>query len=97
MQLLGSEILIATNNIRDDAFCMLIDFLKRDEETLFRFDELKMFHYTLITLNGMIQASDSYIQYSFSWQGEEWYLNTGSYYDNICKKYSIYPKYLNLR
>src|SRR3982751_1667846 len=96
MLLLSTQILIAEKPLRDDAFKILMDWLPGDKIRILRFDELNRMHTALMEFNGMIQANESYIEYLFLWQDEEHYLNASNYYDTICKKYSIYPKYLKL-
>jgi hypothetical protein len=103
MLLLSTQISIAEKSLRDDAFKILIDYLKfeKDIEKSFRFDELQTFFYSIIS-DGMIKENESYIEYTYCYVQEcdatdnIWYLNASNYYDSICKKYSIYPKYLKL-
>jgi hypothetical protein len=97
MFLLSTQILIAEKPLRDDAFQILLDYLKSEKDIVkpFRFDELQAFFYSIIS-DGMIKENENYIEYTYYWQDDNWYLNATNYYDTICKKYSIYPKYLKL-
>jgi len=95
MQLLKSEILITSQPLKDDAFTILLAWLNRVEQIQFTFLECQMTFY-MIKQNGMIREGKTYIHYTFDWDGEAWYMNVSGYFDSICKKYSIYPKYLNI-
>jgi hypothetical protein len=100
MLLISTQILIAEKPLRDDAFKILMDSLpvQYDPDNikfLLRFDELRI-AYIMLKQNGMIREGKTYIHYQFDWQDDEWYLNASDYFDKLCKKYSIYPKYLKL-
>lgn len=72
-----------------------MDFMNKDNDTVFRFDELQM-ALRMLKQGGMIRKDKTFIQYTYEWQEKQWYLNASGYFDRICKKYSIYPNYLNL-
>jgi hypothetical protein len=96
MLLLSASILITEKPLYDDAFKILLDYLKHaDLPKQFTFHECQMM-FEMIKQNGMIREGKTYIHYLFLWQDDEWYLNASDYFDKLCKKHSIYPKYLNI-
>jgi hypothetical protein len=96
--LISSIVKVTAEPIRCDAYNMAMDYWQlQDKEgpPLFRFDELQMIH-CMIKKGGMISPAKTYIEYIYEWQGGEWFLNASGYFDTICRKYKIYPKYLKL-
>jgi len=96
VQLLSSSILITEKPLHDDAFQILLDYLRfKNLPQNFTFHECRMM-FQMIKQKGMIREGKTYLHYEFEWEDDEWYLNASGYFDSICKKYSIYPKYLNI-